>query len=77
MHITSLTYLSREPHSSQRHLLTGTQLGDIRRYDTRAARRPVAQWKGVGNLEGIKKIEEGFAEQCVPLLIISLKPKFL
>ena len=76
VHITSLIYLSQTAPSSQQHLLTGTQLGDLRRYDTRAARRPVVQWEGVGKLGGIKKIEKGFAEQYVPRPIISFKPKF-
>ncbi|KAJ7109325.1 WD40-repeat-containing domain protein [Mycena epipterygia] len=57
--ITSLTYLS-----SSNHLLTGTQFGDVRRYDTRA-RRPVSNWKGVGNRGGIKVMEKGFAEHEV------------
>lgn len=62
VHITSLTYL--QPSSSHYHLLTGTELGDVRRYDTRA-RRPVADWKGIGKIGGVKKVEKGFAEQWV------------
>lgn len=58
--ITSLTYLS-----TPTNLLTGTQFGDLRRYDTRAARRPVSNWKGVGKVGGIKAIEKGLANQSV------------
>ncbi|KAJ7940687.1 hypothetical protein B0H13DRAFT_1586416 [Mycena leptocephala] len=55
--VTSLTYLS-----TSTSLLTGTQLGDLRRYDTRAARRPVSNWKGVGKTGGVKAIEKGLAD---------------
>ncbi|KAJ7343536.1 hypothetical protein DFH08DRAFT_230202 [Mycena albidolilacea] len=58
--ITSLTYLS-----TPTNLLTGTQFGDLRRYDTRAARRPVSNWKGVGKVGGIKAIEKGLANHEV------------
>ncbi|KAF8797980.1 hypothetical protein BYT27DRAFT_7178293 [Phlegmacium glaucopus] len=58
--ITSLTYLS--PSSSSHHILTGTQFGDLRRYDTRAARRPVSNWKGVGKVGGVRLVEKGFSE---------------
>ena len=65
VHITSLTYLSPSSSTSHHHLLTGTQLGDVRRYDTRTARRPVANWEGIGKIGGVKTVEKGFAEQCV------------
>ncbi|KAJ6547511.1 hypothetical protein B0H19DRAFT_1306641 [Mycena capillaripes] len=58
--ITSLTYLS-----TSTHLLTGTQFGDLRRYDTRAARRPVSNWKNVGKVGGVKVIEKGLADNEV------------
>lgn len=64
VHITSLTYLSPSSPTGH-HLLTGTRLGDVRRYDIRAARRPVADWTGIGKIGGIKKVEKGFAEQYV------------
>jgi ribosome biogenesis protein NSA1 len=57
--ITSLTYLS-----TRQHLLSGTQFGDVRRYDCRA-RRPVSNWTGIGKIGGIKVMEKGHAEQCV------------
>ncbi|KAK0483571.1 hypothetical protein IW261DRAFT_1463961 [Armillaria novae-zelandiae] len=57
--ITALSYLSTEsPH----HLLTGTQLGHLRRYDTRAARRPVADWTGIVKVGGVQTIEKGFSD---------------
>lgn len=62
VHITSLTYLSDSSSASQHNLLTGTQLGEVRRYDTRSARRPVSQWKGIGKMGGVKRVEKGFAE---------------
>jgi len=60
--ITSLTYISPSPSAAQHHLLTGTQYGDVRRYDTRTARRPVAEWKGVGKTGGISTLQKGFTE---------------
>ncbi|KAK0197163.1 hypothetical protein F5146DRAFT_1014318, partial [Armillaria mellea] len=57
--ITSLSYLSTEsPH----HLLAGTQLGHLRRYDTRAARRPVADWTGIVKVGGVQTVEKGFSD---------------
>ncbi|KAJ6496629.1 hypothetical protein C8R47DRAFT_1263509 [Mycena vitilis] len=61
--ITSLAYLSASTILPS--LLTGTQFGDLRRYDTKAARRPVSNWKGVGKVGGIKVIEKGLAEHEV------------
>ncbi|KAJ7219222.1 WD40-repeat-containing domain protein [Mycena pura] len=58
--ITSLAYLF-----SCHHLLTGTQFGDIRRYDIRAARRAVSNWKGIGKVGGVKVVEKGLAEHEV------------
>ncbi|KAF7778767.1 hypothetical protein Agabi119p4_3112 [Agaricus bisporus var. burnettii] len=66
--ITSIDYLSTG--SSGHHIVTGTQLGDIRRYDTRAARRPITDWKGVGKVGGIQVVKKGlhahelFASDC-------------
>ncbi|KAG6818157.1 hypothetical protein H0H87_000062 [Tephrocybe sp. NHM501043] len=56
LRITSLTYLS-SPH----HLVSGTELGSVRRYDTRAARRPLSDWK-IGKAGGIRSIENGKAD---------------
>lgn len=59
--ITSIDYLSTG--SSGHHIVTGTQLGDIRRYDTRAARRPITDWKGVGKVGGIQVVKKGLHAQ--------------
>lgn len=61
--ITSLTYLSSSSGSNH-HLLTGTQLGSVRRYDSRVARRPVSDWK-VAKVGGIATLEQGFNAQYV------------
>ncbi|KAF9480119.1 hypothetical protein BDN70DRAFT_833309 [Pholiota conissans] len=58
--ITALSYLSSS--SPSHNLITGTQFGDIRCYDTRAARRPVSNWAGIGKVGGIKCIEKGMSE---------------
>jgi len=63
--ITTLTYISPSPSANHHHLLSGTRLGDVRRYDTRAARRPVADWKAIGKSGGVKLVEKGLDEQCV------------
>ncbi|KZT69002.1 hypothetical protein DAEQUDRAFT_298805 [Daedalea quercina L-15889] len=65
VHNTSLTYLQPSPSTSQHHLLAGTHYGHVRRYDTRAARRPVADWKGIGKVGGVRTVEKGFAEHEV------------
>ncbi|KDQ61054.1 hypothetical protein JAAARDRAFT_152067 [Jaapia argillacea MUCL 33604] len=64
VHVTSLTYL---PSSSSSHhnLLAGTMLGNVRRYDTRAGRRPVADWSSISKVGGIKVVEAGFADHEV------------
>jgi ribosome biogenesis protein NSA1 len=48
-------------------LLVGTRAGKVRRYDPRAARRPVADWAGIVKQAagGVKGIEAGVREQCV------------
>ena len=63
MRNTSLAYLQSSSTASQQHVLVGTQLGDVRRYDTRAARRPVANWTGVAKVGGIGLVENGAHEQ--------------
>lgn len=65
VHNTCLTYLSPSTSANQQHLLAGTRLGDMRRYDTRAGRRPVAVFQGLGKVGGIKTVEKGFSEQSV------------
>jgi ribosome biogenesis protein NSA1 len=65
VHNTCLTYLSPSTSTSQQHLLAGTRLGDMRRYDTRSGRRPVAEFKGIGKVGGVRTVEKGFSEQSV------------
>ncbi len=62
---TAITFLQPSASTSQQHLLVGTQFGDVRRYDTRAARRPVENWKGVAKVGAVGVIEKGLSEQCV------------
>ncbi|KAG6878728.1 hypothetical protein C0993_011543 [Termitomyces sp. T159_Od127] len=57
--ITSLTYLT--PSSTSHHLAAGTGLGHVRRYDTRASRRPVSDWK-IAKVGGIRSLEQGMSE---------------
>lgn len=45
------------------HIVTGTETGDVRRYDTRAAKRPVANWTGVGKFGGVGCVQAGLREQ--------------
>ena len=61
--VTSLSYLSASTQGpSTIHLIAGTGDGHVRRYDTRAARRPVADWRCIAKTGAIKAIEDGHAE---------------
>ncbi|KAH8980937.1 hypothetical protein EDB86DRAFT_2978133 [Lactarius hatsudake] len=60
VHNTCLSYLS-----TPQQLVAGTQRGDVRRYDTRAARKPVAEWKQVCKGNGIGAIAKGHDEHEV------------
>jgi ribosome biogenesis protein NSA1 len=67
VHNTSLTYLS---HASggvrpSHHILAGTRIGSVRRYDTRIARKPVADWQHVGRVGGVQRVQRGNFEQLV------------
>lgn len=53
----SLTFLTEDT----RHLVAGSQLGHVRRYDTRAAKKPTADWKSIAKVGGIRVVERGFA----------------
>ncbi|KAF7304840.1 hypothetical protein MKEN_01198100 [Mycena kentingensis (nom. inval.)] len=57
--ITALTYLPSSSSSPQ--LLSGTQLGEVRRYDTRA-RRPASNWQDLAKTGGVKVLEKGVAD---------------
>ncbi|KAI0273394.1 hypothetical protein BC834DRAFT_928522 [Gloeopeniophorella convolvens] len=61
VHNTCLAHLGAAPQ----HLLAGTQRGDVRRYDTRAARRPVAEWAQLAKGSGIGAVAAGFHEHEV------------
>lgn len=37
----------------------------MRRYDTRAGRRPVSNWFGLGKMGGITLVEKGMSEKFV------------
>ncbi|OAX35010.1 hypothetical protein K503DRAFT_697700, partial [Rhizopogon vinicolor AM-OR11-026] len=65
VHNTCLTYISPSTSASQHHLLAGTRLGDMRRYDTRAGRRPIAVFQGIGKIGGVRTVEKGFSEHEV------------
>lgn len=60
VHNTCLSYLS-----TPQQLVAGTQRGDVRRYDTRAARKPVAEWKQICKGNGIGAIAKGHNEHEV------------
>ncbi|KAL5490491.1 hypothetical protein ACEPAI_5324 [Sanghuangporus weigelae] len=63
IHITSLSYLSSNAAGvGGVHLVSGTEGGDIRRYDTRAARRPIANWTGVAKVGGVGLVQAGLSE---------------
>ncbi|KAG8715115.1 hypothetical protein FRC08_010989 [Ceratobasidium sp. 394] len=63
VHITSLAFLRTAalPESQQPnfHIVTGNKSGAVRRFDTRTARRPVANWEDIAKTGGIKGVECG------------------
>ena len=63
VHNTCLTYIYPSSSVGQQHLLAGTRFGDVRRYDTRAGRRPVGEFNGIGKVGGVRMIEKGLCEQ--------------
>ena len=60
VHHLALTYLP----GSEDVLATGTRLGTVRRYDTRAQRKPTDDWK-VAREGGISTVAPGGSEQYV------------
>ncbi|KAG8931224.1 hypothetical protein FRC02_003039 [Tulasnella sp. 418] len=64
VHITSLAFLRNSGNSSH-HLVTGTHSGAIRRYDTRAARRPVNNWENIAKSGGVRHIANGLNEHQI------------
>lgn len=63
VHNTCMTYICPSSSVGQQHLLAGTRFGDVRRYDTRAGRRPVSEFNGIGKVGGVRTIEKGHCEQ--------------
>ncbi|KAH8833797.1 hypothetical protein DL96DRAFT_1490851 [Flagelloscypha sp. PMI_526] len=58
--INSLDFVS--PSVSNRHnIVVGTQLGDVRRYDTRTSKKEVSRWQNVC-ANGVKLVKTGVAE---------------
>ncbi|RPD66026.1 hypothetical protein L226DRAFT_608942 [Lentinus tigrinus ALCF2SS1-7] len=79
VHNTALTFLQPSPSPVHQHILAGTAQGALRRYDTRAGRRPVAAWKNVAT-SGINTVEKGshdnevfFADRCSTLGALDLR----
>jgi ribosome biogenesis protein NSA1 len=62
VHNTSIAFLSPSEGSTA-HLLAGTHVGAVRRYDTRAARKPVANWKGIVKIGPVRAVQSGHHEQ--------------
>ncbi|EIN07389.1 hypothetical protein PUNSTDRAFT_89660 [Punctularia strigosozonata HHB-11173 SS5] len=60
VHNTSFDFISSSGSSAQ--IVCGTANGNMRRYDTRAARRPVADWKGIAKVGGIRFLCNGVEE---------------
>jgi ribosome biogenesis protein NSA1 len=75
VHHTSLVFLSGSTSSQNNtsektagsgadvHILTGTHGGAVRRYDTRAARKPVADWKEIVKKGPVRSVQSGCREQ--------------
>ncbi|KAF8321559.1 hypothetical protein DL93DRAFT_2152166 [Clavulina sp. PMI_390] len=61
VHVSSLAFLDRSSTDKgpSHHLITGSRLGHVRRYDTRAARRPVANWT---QFKSVQKVQRGCSE---------------
>lgn len=63
VHNTSLAFLDAGAQEGpNHHLLAGTHMGHVRRYDTRVARKPVADWRDIVKAGGVKNVEAGFQE---------------
>ncbi|TFK88696.1 hypothetical protein K466DRAFT_488406 [Polyporus arcularius HHB13444] len=76
---TALSFLQPSSSPADQHILAGTAHGALRRYDTRAGRRPVADWKAVAT-SAINTVEKGshdnevfFADRVSRLTAIDLR----
>ncbi|KAI0721663.1 hypothetical protein C8T65DRAFT_202285 [Cerioporus squamosus] len=56
---TALAFLQPSSSPAHQHILVGTAHGALRRYDTRAGRRPVTDWKAAAT-SAINTVEKGF-----------------
>ena len=70
--VTSIEIL--ESSASKHDIVAGSQLGEVRRYDTRTARRPVAVWKDLAKVAGVGLVKRGSQEQCVPFFCFISRP---
>ncbi|KAL1749953.1 hypothetical protein FB107DRAFT_294816 [Schizophyllum commune] len=61
VHNTSLVFIS-STSTSAHDIAAGTQYGHVRRYDTRAARKPVADWDKVAKIGGVRAVQKGLNE---------------
>ncbi|CAE6520431.1 unnamed protein product [Rhizoctonia solani] len=62
VHITSLSFVQGSELTGQQssfHIITGNKNGALKRFDTRAARRPVANWENIVKIGGIRNVEPG------------------
>ncbi|KEP54412.1 hypothetical protein V565_018140 [Rhizoctonia solani 123E] len=61
VHITSLSFIKSSGITNEQscHIITGNKNGALRRFDTRAARRPVANWENIAKIGGIRNVEPG------------------
>ena len=62
VHNTSLAFIS-STSTSAHDIAAGTQYGHVRRYDTRAARKPVADWDKIATIGGVRAVQKGLNEQ--------------
>ncbi|KAL1692306.1 hypothetical protein GGG16DRAFT_51728 [Schizophyllum commune] len=61
VHNTSLAFIS-STSTSAHDIAAGTQYGHVRRYDTRAARKPVADWDKIAKIGGVRAVQKGLNE---------------
>ncbi|KAG8691842.1 hypothetical protein FRC11_007808 [Ceratobasidium sp. 423] len=62
VYITSLSFITGSElmdRQSSFHIVTGNKNGALRRFDTRAARRPVATWENIAKMGGVRNVEPG------------------
>jgi ribosome biogenesis protein NSA1 len=60
---TSLAFVGGSGGGGGFQLLAGTLAGDVRKYDTRVARKPVAEWKSIVKTGSVKRVQAGVREK--------------